>query len=68
VSSPQTALFFPTPEALRAWIAAHHATAEQVWVGYHETGSATRPATRARRLAQLVADSHDGRRLAHLDR
>jgi uncharacterized protein YdeI (YjbR/CyaY-like superfamily) len=32
-------LFFPTPEALRAWFAAHHATAEQVWVGYHKTGT-----------------------------
>ncbi|MEM6994902.1 MAG: YdeI/OmpD-associated family protein [Myxococcota bacterium] len=28
--------FFPAPADFRAWLEAHHATAEQLWVGYYK--------------------------------
>jgi len=28
--------FFPTPADFRAWLAAHHATTDQLWVGYYK--------------------------------
>ncbi len=36
-------LFFATPADLRAWFEANHATAEQLWIGYHKkaTGRAS---------------------------
>lgn len=35
--------FFATPEELREWLVAHHATAAELWVGYHKrsTGKPT---------------------------
>jgi len=32
-------LFFATPAAFRAWLAAHHASASELWVGFHKRGS-----------------------------
>ena len=31
-----TARFFATPDELRAWFAAHHATERELWVGFHK--------------------------------
>ena len=28
--------FFETPEALRAWIVVNHASADELWVGFHK--------------------------------
>jgi uncharacterized protein YdeI (YjbR/CyaY-like superfamily) len=28
--------YFETPEAFRAWLEEHHATAKELWVGYHK--------------------------------
>lgn len=36
VESP---IFFPSPEAFREWLAAHHATREVLWVGFHKRGT-----------------------------
>ena len=30
------ATFFPTPAAWRRWLAAHHATRDELWVGFHK--------------------------------
>lgn len=32
-------LFFPTPANFRAWLTANHATAQQLWVGFHKKDS-----------------------------
>jgi uncharacterized protein YdeI (YjbR/CyaY-like superfamily) len=32
-------VFFPTPADLRAWLAAHHATETELWVGFYKVGS-----------------------------
>ena len=34
-----TVRFFRTPAALRAWFARNHATATELWVGFHKVGS-----------------------------
>ena len=31
--------FFATPADFRAWLAAHHATADELWVGFYKKGS-----------------------------
>ena len=31
--------FFAAPEELRAWLAEHHASAAELWVGFHKRGS-----------------------------
>ena len=31
--------FFATPEEFRAWLAEHHATSRELWVGFHKKGS-----------------------------
>jgi uncharacterized protein YdeI (YjbR/CyaY-like superfamily) len=31
--------FFPTPDEWRVWLARHHATAGELWVGFHKRGS-----------------------------
>ena len=31
--------FFETPEQFRAWMHAHHASAAELWVGFHKVGS-----------------------------
>ncbi|MEA2254593.1 MAG: hypothetical protein QOG35_638 [Solirubrobacteraceae bacterium] len=31
--------FFATPDALRAWLAAHHEAEAELWVGFHKKGS-----------------------------
>ncbi len=31
--------FFATPDAWRAWLARHHAKAEELWVGFHKRGT-----------------------------
>jgi uncharacterized protein YdeI (YjbR/CyaY-like superfamily) len=33
--------FFRTPASFRKWLAKHHATAEELWVGYYKRGSGT---------------------------
>jgi uncharacterized protein YdeI (YjbR/CyaY-like superfamily) len=33
--------FFATPAALRAWFAKHHATAKELWVGFHKRATGT---------------------------
>jgi len=32
-------VYFPSPAAFRDWLAAHHATADELWVGYHKRGT-----------------------------
>ena len=32
-------LFFPTPADWRRWLAKHHASADELWVGFHKRGS-----------------------------
>ena len=32
-------LFFETPAAFRAWLEQHHATSQELWVGYYKKGS-----------------------------
>src|SRR5262245_5487480 len=32
-------VFFATPSEFRAWLEAHHATAAELWVGFHKRGS-----------------------------
>ena len=39
------AIFFKTPEELRAWLEEHHATADEVWVGYYKKASGRRSLT-----------------------
>lgn len=34
--SEPTPTFFPTPADFRAWLAEHHATSDQLWVGYYK--------------------------------
>ena len=34
--SEPTPTFFPTPADFRAWLEAHHATTDQLWVGYYK--------------------------------
>jgi len=31
--------FFPTPASFRAWLAGHHRTASELWVGFHRRSS-----------------------------
>jgi uncharacterized protein YdeI (YjbR/CyaY-like superfamily) len=35
----ETAVYFATPDAFRAWLEAHHATHEALLVGFHKRGS-----------------------------
>jgi uncharacterized protein YdeI (YjbR/CyaY-like superfamily) len=30
------AMFFPTPADFRAWLAEHHDTETELWVGFHK--------------------------------
>ena len=32
---PAPLLFFPTPASFRSWLAEHHATETELWLGYH---------------------------------
>lgn len=34
-----TPKFFKTPSAFRKWLAAHHATVKELWVGYYKKGT-----------------------------
>ena len=36
---PPTPTFFATPNAFRAWLAAHHDSAAELWVGFHKKGT-----------------------------
>ncbi|HEX2164717.1 MAG TPA: YdeI/OmpD-associated family protein [Thermoanaerobaculia bacterium] len=36
---PTNVAFFPTAEDFRRWLEEHHATAKDLWVGYHKKGS-----------------------------
>jgi len=36
---PSGARFFASPAALRAWLAKHHETATELWVGFHKKGT-----------------------------
>lgn len=35
-ATPIEPLFFPTPAAFRAWLAEHHASATELWVGFYK--------------------------------
>jgi uncharacterized protein YdeI (YjbR/CyaY-like superfamily) len=39
------AIFFETPDELRAWLEAHHATESELWVGYYKKASGRRTLT-----------------------
>jgi len=41
----EEAIFFETPGELRAWLQEHHATASELWVGYHKKASDRRSPT-----------------------
>jgi len=32
-------VYFPAPSAFRAWLEEHHASATELWVGYHKVGT-----------------------------
>jgi len=32
-------VYFPSPAAFRDWLEAHHAAADELWVGYHKRGT-----------------------------
>ena len=34
-------VYFPSPAAFRDWLEAHHADADELWVGYHKRGTGT---------------------------
>ncbi len=36
---PTNVIFFATPAEFRAWLAANHATADELWAGYYKKGS-----------------------------
>ena len=38
-SPPMDPTFFATPADFRDWLAAHHATADELWVGFYKKGS-----------------------------
>ncbi len=38
---PTNVTFFRTPAELRKWFQAHHATADELWVGFYRKGSGT---------------------------
>ncbi len=35
----QEPVFFPSPDAFRAWLTAHHAGTREIWVGYYKVGT-----------------------------
>jgi len=37
--APSAPVFFETPAAFRRWLAEHHSTATELWVGFHKVGS-----------------------------
>ena len=37
--TPVDITFFSTPNELRAWFAKHHASAQELWVGFHKKDS-----------------------------
>jgi uncharacterized protein YdeI (YjbR/CyaY-like superfamily) len=37
--APTTPTFFATPSDLRAWLEAHHDSAQELWVGFYKKGS-----------------------------
>src|SRR5918998_5389088 len=41
----EDAIFFETPEELRAWLETHHATESELWVGYYKKASGRRSLT-----------------------
>ena len=41
----EDAVFFETPEELRAWLEENHATASELWVGYYKKGTGRRSLT-----------------------
>ena len=41
----EDAIFFETPEELRAWLEKHHATASELWVGYYKKATGHRSLT-----------------------
>jgi uncharacterized protein YdeI (YjbR/CyaY-like superfamily) len=41
----EEAIFFSTPGELRAWLEQHHATANELWVGYYKKASGRRSVT-----------------------
>jgi uncharacterized protein YdeI (YjbR/CyaY-like superfamily) len=38
---PVEPVYFPSPSAFRAWLEAHHASAHELWVGYHKRATGT---------------------------
>lgn len=42
---PGKATFFRSAEELRKWFAKHHASARELWVGFHKTGTGLRSVT-----------------------
>lgn len=36
---PIDPIFFAAPEEFRAWLAEHHGTADELWVGFHKVGT-----------------------------
>jgi uncharacterized protein YdeI (YjbR/CyaY-like superfamily) len=39
--TPKDVTYFESPAGLRAWFRTHHATAEELWVGFHKKHSGT---------------------------
>jgi uncharacterized protein YdeI (YjbR/CyaY-like superfamily) len=74
--------YFATADEWHAWLAEHHDTAPELWVGFHKKASGRPPGyqrtaswwvisakkeeTRRRRLAILIEDSAHGRAIKPL--
>lgn len=46
--------FFETPEAWRAWLATHHATTPELWVGFYKKGTGRASITWPESVAQAL--------------
>jgi uncharacterized protein YdeI (YjbR/CyaY-like superfamily) len=51
---PTDIQFFTSPEAFRAWLAANHETASEVWVGYHRKATGRPSLTWAQSVDQAL--------------
>ncbi|MDQ3513092.1 MAG: bacteriocin-protection protein, partial [Chloroflexota bacterium] len=47
-------VFFPSPDAFRVWLSAHHAEAREVWVGYFKVGTGRPSMTWPRSVDQAL--------------
>jgi uncharacterized protein YdeI (YjbR/CyaY-like superfamily) len=49
-ADPAKPIFFATPAAFRAWLEAHHAATQELWVGLHKRDSGMPSALATRKI------------------